>query len=100
MKEITLKGKEAFLLSLEKSSIMFTNPSKTLQALFERNGDNFFCIIKKYGTDTIPGEAIVLSLEEYKNSFGKCWKEHWYFNFFNEKKIISKPEEMENNEHD
>ena len=85
----TMKGKEGFLLSLKQSSIMFTNPDNTLQALFERDGDNFLCIIKKYGSKTIANEAISLTLEEYRKSFGKCWKEHWFFNFFKDKKIIT-----------
>ena len=91
MKQVVLKGKDAFLLSLKKSSIMFINLSNTLQALFEKKGDNFLCIIKKYGTITFPEEAISLSLEEYKNSFGKCIKEHWFFSLFTNKKIITEP---------
>lgn len=89
MKLVTLKGKDAFLLSLKQASIMFTSPDNTLQALFERDGDNFLCIIKKYGSKTVGDEAITLSFDEYKKNFGKCWTEHWFYNFFSEKKIIT-----------
>ena len=84
-----VKGREAFALSLKRASVMFTNPDNTLQALFERDGDNFLCIIKKYGSKTVPGEAISLTLNEYAKSFGKCIEEKWFLNLFSQKKIIT-----------
>lgn len=89
MKLVKMKGKDAFLLSLKKSSIMFTKPDNSLQVLFERSDDKFLCIVKKYGTATNADEAIELTFEEYKKSFGKCWKEHWFFNIYSDKKIIT-----------
>jgi hypothetical protein len=86
---VTMKGKDAFLLSLKRSSLMFTKPDNSLQVLFERDGDKFLCIVKKYGVKTNPEEAIALTFDEYKKSFGRCWKEQWFFNFFKDKKIIT-----------
>lgn len=89
MEVVTMKGKEAFLLSLRQGSLMFTKPDNSLQVLFERQGDKFLCVVKKYGVKTNADEAIALTLQEYKKSFGRCWKEQWFFNFFKDKKIIT-----------
>ena len=89
MKEKILKGKEAFLLSLKKSSVMFTNPDKTLQALFEREGEKFLCLIKKYGSVTNPKEAISINIDEYKKSFKNCINEKWFLYCFTNEKIIT-----------
>jgi len=89
MELVTLKGRDAFLLSLKKASIMFTNPENTLQALFERDGDNFLCVIKKYGSKTVSDEALTLTFDEYKKNFGKCIRENWFLNLFTDKKIIT-----------
>jgi len=89
MQIMRLKGRDAFALSLSQASIMFTNPDNTLQALFERDGDNFLCIVKKYGSKTIPDEAISLTFDEFKKSFGKCFTEKWFLSLFKKSRIIS-----------
>ena len=65
------------------------NPDNTLQVMYQRVGDEFLCIVKKYGSKTNPDEAITVSPEEYVKGFKKCVKEHWFFNFFKDNKIIT-----------
>lgn len=89
MELVTMRGREAFTLSLKQGSLMFTKPDNSLQVLFEKDGDKFLCVVKKYGAKTNAEEAIVLTFDEYKKSFGRCWTEQWFFNFFADKKIIT-----------
>ena len=89
MELINAKGKELCLMSLKMASIMATNPDNTLQVMYQRVGDEFLCIVKKYGSKTNPDEAITVSPEEYVKGFKKCVKEHWFFNFFKDNKIIT-----------
>ena len=89
MELVTMRGREAFTLSLKQGSLMFTKPDNSLQVLFEKDGDKFLCVVKKYGAKTNAEEAIVPTFDEYKKSFGRCWTEQWFFNFFADKKIIT-----------
>lgn len=83
------KGKELCLMSLKMASVMATSPDNTLQVMYERDGNMFRCIVKKYGSKTHPDEAILLTPEQYINGFKRCVKEHWFFNFFKERRIIT-----------
>lgn len=89
MERIHGKGKELCLKSLDMASVVATNPQKTLQVLFERDGNEFLCILKQYGAKTNEEEAIRLSPKEYVINFKKCVKEDWFFHFFRETKAIT-----------
>ena len=89
MEMVHCKGKDGCLKSLKMASIMATNPENTLQVMYQRDGDEFLCIVKKYGSKTNPDEAIRISPQEYIKGFQKCVKEHWFFNFFQDNKIIT-----------
>ena len=82
-------GKELCLQSLDMASVVVTNPQKTLQVLYERDGNEFLCILKQYGAKTNSEEAIRLSPKEYVDNFRKCVKEKWVFLFFKETKAIT-----------
>ena len=82
-------GKEFCLKSLDMASVVATNPQKTLQVLFERDGNEFLCILKQYETKINSEEAIRLSPKEYVDNFRKCYKEDWFFHFFEETKVIT-----------
>lgn len=82
-------GKESCLQSLKMASVVATNPQKTLQVLYERDGDEFLCILKQYGAKTNPEEAIRLSPKEYVDNYKKCFKENWFFLFLEETKAIT-----------
>ena len=82
-------GKELCLQSLDMASVVVTNPQKTLQVLYERDGNEFLCILKQYGAKTNSEEAIRLSPKEYVDNFRKCVKEKWVFQFFKETKASS-----------
>lgn len=89
MELIRKNGKDACLLSLKMASVMATNPGNTLQVMYERRGDSFLCIVKKYGAKTKAEEAITLSPKEYVDGFQKCVDEGWLFNFFKDKRVIT-----------
>ena len=89
MERIYGKGKELCLKSLDMASVVATNPQKTLQVLFERDGNEFLCILKQYGAKTNSEEAIRLSPKEYVDNYKKCFKENWFFLFLEETKAIT-----------
>ncbi len=89
MELVHKKGKELCLMSLDRASVLATNPDNTLQVMYQRIGDEFLCIVKKYGSKTNPDEAIRISPKEYVDGFVKCVKENWFFNFFKTNKIIT-----------
>jgi len=89
MELITCTAKEAYFDSIRQASVMATNPDNTVQVLWQRDGNEFLCIVKKYGSKTIADEALRISIPEYRNAFKKCMKEDWFFNFFKDNKIIT-----------
>lgn len=89
MELVRKNGKEGCLESLKMASIMATNPENTLQVMYERKGNEFLCIVKKYGAKTNPEEAVTLSAKEYVDGFQKCVKEGWLFTFFKDKRVIT-----------
>ena len=82
-------AKEIFLRSLKCASVLITNPENTLQVMYEKDGNNWLRIVKKYGAKTTKDEAIRVNYDEYKAGFKKCVAGKWLFHTFKERHIIT-----------
>lgn len=87
-KIIKMTGKESFLHSLTQAGLIVT-VSDELQILYQRDGDEFLCLIHKCGTPLNKDEAIRLSYDEYKAHFLRHLKAKAQFHHFGDRKVIT-----------
>ena len=81
-------GKESFLHSLNQAGLIVTLDNG-IQVLYQRDGDEFLCLIHKKGDRLNKDEAVRLSYDEYKAHYLKHIKSHALFHHFKDRKVIT-----------
>lgn len=87
-KIIKMTGRESFLHSLTQAGLIVTLDND-IQVLYQRDGNEFLCLIHKSGTPLNKDEAIRLTYNEYKAHFLKHLKEGAEIHHFKDRKVIT-----------
>jgi len=86
------KGNEEKIMKLACAvkSVIATNKDHTLSVVYQKKDNFYLCVIRKTGSDRrIKEEPIQVTNEEFKNVIHNCFKDNYFFQFYNKTNVLT-----------